>query len=231
MVAKRDYPKETETQATVGPIPEEFDSPIAPQGYDPELVEGIAEMESPAQKRRKAIRYVIYTTLLIIGMAIFCIPRDAERPPDIPIPYELEERPLPSSRLFLRQVAPAAVGDFSRVHRAVARSFEEPFVGAEISTATYTNSQGQAVTVSIINAGSYINANRYLRGLKAKLQEEESATQIVDRIWLQNSFIEWEAPHLGNQAYGFAWSNQHFYYMVVSAIKEHRDYVVQNFPY
>ena len=46
------YPKETETQATTDPVPAEFDSAIAPQGYEPELVEEIADMETPGQKRR-----------------------------------------------------------------------------------------------------------------------------------------------------------------------------------
>lgn len=231
MAEKREYRKETETQATNSPVPEEFDSAIAPQGYQAELVEEIAAMETPQQKRRKAIRYLIWTVLLIIGTIYVCIPRNAERPNDIPIPFGLETRPLPSSKLFLRQIAPQAVGDFTLVHQVVEQSFEEPFVGADIATATYTNAEGRAVTVSIINAGSYINANRYLKGLKSFLEEEGQATNIVDRIWLKHSFLEWEAPTLANRAYGFAWNNDRFYYSVTGANQEDRDFVVENFPY
>ena len=43
MANERQYPKETETQATNSPVPEEFDSAIAPQGYEPELVEEIGK--------------------------------------------------------------------------------------------------------------------------------------------------------------------------------------------
>jgi hypothetical protein len=229
--ASRQYPKETETQATNSPVPEEFQSNIAPQGYEAELVEEIADMETPEEKRRKAIRYLIWTVLFVIVATLFCIPRNAERPPDIPIPYDLESRPLPSSELFLYQIAPREVGDFRRVHQQVARSYEDPFVGAEIATATYTNSQGRAVTVSIIDAGSYINANRYMGGLKRKLAAEGQAANIVDRIWLETSFLEWEIPSPVNKGYGFAWSNERFYYAVVAPQKEDRDYMVENFPY
>ena len=231
MANERQYPKETETQATNSPVPEEFDSAIAPQGYEPELVEEIADMETPQQKRRKAFRYLIWTALFMVGAIYFCIPRGVERPNDIPIPYGLEDRPLPASTLFLRQIAPKTLGDFTLVHQAVEKSFKEPFVGADIATATYTNSQGRTVTVSIINAESYINANRYLKGVKAFLQEEGGATQIADRIWLEHSFLEWDAPGLANRAYGFAWNNKHFYYSATSANREDRDFFAENFPY
>ncbi len=231
MATDRKYRKETETQATSDPVPEEFDSAIAPQGYEPELVEDIADMETPEEKRRKAIRYLIWTALVLIVATYFCLPRGLERPNDIPIPYGLENRPLPSPELFLYQIVPKSLGEFERVHQQVERSFEEPFVGAEIAMATYTNPRGRVVTVWIINAGSYINANRYLRGLKTFLAEEVGATKVVDRIWLEHSFLEWEAPKLANRAYGFAWSNEHFYYSVTSANKEDRDFFVENFPY
>lgn len=231
MVNDRQYPKETETQATNSPVPEDFDSPIAPQGYEPELVEEIADMETPQQKRRKVVRYLIWTVLLIVGISFFCIPRGAEKPNDLLIPYGLEERPLPASNLFLRQIAPKTLGSFTLVHQTVAKSFTEPFVGADIATATYTNPQGRVVTVSIINAESYINANRYLKGLKAFLQEEGGSTEIVDRIWLEHSFLEWTAPNLANRAYGFAWSNEYFYYSATSAHQEDRDFFAENFPY
>jgi hypothetical protein len=136
MANDRKYRKETETQATSDPIPEEFDSAIAPQGYEPELVEDIADMETPEEKRRKAIRYLIWTALLLILATYFCLPRGLERPNDISIPYGLENRPLPSSELFLYQIAPKSLGEFELVHQQVERSFEEPFVGAEIAMAT-----------------------------------------------------------------------------------------------
>jgi hypothetical protein len=231
MSNRRDYLKETETQATSSPVPEEFDSPIAPQGYAPDLVEDIADMETPQQKRGKAIRYLIWTVLLIIATIFFCLPRNAELPSDVPIPYNLEARPLPAANLFLYQIAPKTLGDFRQVHQDVARSYEEAFLGAVIATSTYVNDQGQVVTVSIINAGSYINANRYLRNLKTYLEEDVKASHMVERIWLENSFLEWEAPQMGNQAYGFAWSNQNFYYSVLSANQAERDFFVENFPY
>jgi len=231
MAVEQNYPKETETQATNSPVPEELDSPIAPQGYEPELIEEIAEMETPREKRAKAIRYLVWSILLMLGAFFFCIPRGAERPNDMPIPYNLAERPLPSSKLFLYQIAPQELGDFKRVHQEVARSYDQPFVGAEIATAIYTNSQGRAVIVSIINAGSYINANRYLRGLKAILLSEGRATHMSDRIWLETSFIEWEAPTQPERAYGFAWSNDQFYFSVVGPNKTDRDFFATNFPY
>ena len=183
MVKQPEYPKETETQATVDPVPAEFDSAIAPQGYEPELVEEIADMETPAQKRRKAVRYLIWTAILFVGAIYMCRPSADELPNDIPIPYELASRPLPPADIFLRQVAPRELGDFTRVHQNVERSFQEPFVGAEIATATYLNSDGEAATISIINAGSYINANRYLTGLRDFLEEDAGAVPARRPCW------------------------------------------------
>ena len=225
------YPKETETQATVDPVPAEFDSAIAPQGYEPELVEEIADMETPGQKRRKTIRGIIGTVLVIVATIYFCAPDEAALPPDIPIPYGIESRELPPDDLFLYQIAPKTLGNFNRVHQNVDRSYEDPFVGAEIATSTYVNDQGQAVTLSIINASSYINANRYLEGVSASLAETDDDVEIVERIWLQHSFVAWDNANLGNQNYGFAWSNEHFYFSVTSALEEPRDFFAENFPY
>jgi len=231
MADNGNYRKEAETQATTDPAPEEFDSNIAPQGYEPQLVQEIADLETPPQKRRKAIRYLIWAALLLLIATYFCTPRNVERPNDIPIPYGLENRPLPSSDLFLYQIAPQSLGNFKLVHQQVERSYEKPFVGAEIATATYTNPQGRAVTVWVIDAGSYINANRYLRGLRTLLQETAGTGQVADRIWLDHSFLAWEAPELANRTYGFAWNNDRFYYSVTGANKEDRDFFVENFPY
>ena len=226
------YRKETETQATSDPYPEDFDSPIAPQGYDPELVEEIADMETAHQKRRKAIWYLIWTVAIMAAATFFCLPIDEDPPPDIPIPYNLEARPQPASDLFLRQIAPKQIGDFELVHQQQERLFEDPFVAADVDTATYIrSSDGAAGTIWIIDAGSYINANRYLTGLKTKLTEEDRVPALVDRIWLQHSFLHWEDPKLGNRAYGFAWSNERYFFQVLSATEETRDYLVENFPY
>ena len=225
------YPKETETQATIDPIPVEFDSAIAPQGYDPELVEEIADMETPGQKRRKVIRGLIGTVLLIVATLYFCAPDQSELPPDIPIPYGLESRELPRKDLFLYQIAPLAVGDFKRVHQNVDRSYEKPFVGADIATSIYVNDQGQTVTLSIINASSYINANRYLKGVSTSLAETGGNVDVTERIWLSPSFVEWNNADRGNEAYGFAWSNENFYFSVTSALEESRDFFAENFPH
>ncbi|RME47512.1 MAG: hypothetical protein D6796_07605, partial [Caldilineae bacterium] len=131
----------------------------------------------------------------------------------------------------LYQLPPPAVGDFKRVDRKVIQSFEKPFVGAEIAIATYVNDSGQVATVWIINAESYINAKRYLKGLKTYLTQEVHAPHVSDYIWQEHNFLEWEAPSLGDRAYGFAWSNRHYYYSVTSPSKEARDFLVQNFPY
>jgi hypothetical protein len=226
------YRKETETQATTDPVPEDFDSSIAPQGYDPDLVEEIADMETAHQKRRKAIWYLIWTVVIMAAATFFCLPLDEEPPPDVPIPYNLEARPQPASDLFLRQIAPKQIGDFKLVHQQEERLFRDPFVGADVAMATYIReSDSAAGTIWIIDTGSYINANRYLTGLKSQLMEEDRVPQLVDRIWLQHSFLHWEAPSLDNRAYGFAWSNERYFFQVVSATQETRDYLVENFPY
>ncbi|MEM7034517.1 MAG: hypothetical protein AAF629_33560 [Chloroflexota bacterium] len=231
MSNETNYPKETETQATIDPVPAEFDSAIAPQGYEPELVEEIADMETPGQKRRQVIRGIISTLLFLGAVIFFCAPNETELPPDIPIPYGIASRELPRSDLFLYQIAPKSVGGFNRVHQNVERSYQEPFVGAEIATSVYVNDQGQTVTLSIINASSYINANRYLEGLSKQLEEEGGSPEVVKRIWLQHSFVEWDNAALSNQTFGFAWSNEHFYFSATSALEESRNFFAENFPY
>ncbi|MFQ5575801.1 MAG: hypothetical protein ACE5G8_02305, partial [Anaerolineae bacterium] len=223
--------KESEVQATTDPIPAELDSPIAPQGYQADFVTDIANLENPAQKRAGAIRLLLFGLLMVALVLWPCpIPNPQELPGDAPIPYGIERRPLPPTDLFLEQIAPKSLGEYRLVNQTVQRVFEEPFVGATVAVATYTNPNGGVATVWIINAESYINAKRYMKGLKAFLQSQKNAA-VVDYIWQEHNFIEWEAPELANRAYGFAWSNRHFYYSVTSASKEVTHFFAQNFPY
>lgn len=224
--------KESEIQATSDPPPAEIPSPIAPQGYEEEFVEDIAQMETAGQKRGKALRYLIFMVLGFFLIVYFCVPRNStDLPSNVEIPYNLQDRPLPPTDLFLHQIPPKTLGDYTIVHRKVERSFEKPFVGAEIAQFTYVNPQGQTATLNIINAESYINAKRYLSSLKIILNEEVDATEVVDFIWQEHNFLQWEVPDWAERRYGFAWSNQHFYYSVYSGNEDTRDFIVENFPY
>ncbi len=55
--------KDSEIQAAEGAADPELESLIAPQGYDADLVDDVATMETPAQQRKKAIRFLFYMFL------------------------------------------------------------------------------------------------------------------------------------------------------------------------
>ena len=60
-------PKDSELQAAEGPPDPELDSLIAPQGYSAEEVDDIATMQTPAQQRRSAIRFLVIMIIILIN--------------------------------------------------------------------------------------------------------------------------------------------------------------------
>ncbi|MFQ5613509.1 MAG: hypothetical protein ACE5H9_15400 [Anaerolineae bacterium] len=222
--------RQSDIRSTTDPIPEEWESNIAPQGYEPEMVDDIADMEPPARQRRSAIRWGIATVLLIFATFFFCIPRNAERPNDEPAPFNLDQRPRPPADVFLKDLPPQTVGDFNLVLSRENQFFERPYVGARGMVTVYRDANGESVQVLLIDARSDINARRFLRGLKELLQQDDQA-EIRDRIWLDYSFVEWFAPTQGEQPYGLAWNNRNYYILVSAASLEALEGVAAAYPY
>jgi hypothetical protein len=110
-----EHRKDSELQAAVGPPDPELESLIAPQGYDPTLVDDIATMESPAQQRRQGIRFLIIMLLVLAIGFWFCTPADLVVPSNWAdsAPYGLDERPSVPSDKFLKEIMPKTVTNAS----------------------------------------------------------------------------------------------------------------------
>ncbi len=223
--------KESEIQAAAGPPDPELESLIAPQGYDPELVDDVATMETPAQQRGKAIRFLIGMLVLMAILFWFCTPADLVIPELPPSPHNIHERPLPPSDKFLRNTLPKTVGDFRLVDLQEEQVFEEPYTGEVVLQAVYVDSIGNPVTVIMIEADSYINARRYLENYKVFLNERTTVTEWQEKLYIDENFIQWAAPNFADRAYGLAWNNDRYLIAVTSPISAAQHSVAAEFPY
>ena len=223
--------KDSELQATEGPPDPELESLIAPQGYDAEMVDEIATMESPKQQRNKAIRFLLIS-LVILGVAFWlCTPANLVIPQFNPHPYEIDRRPPPPANKFLEDAIPRTVGDFTRVDQKKEQIFADPFVGATVIQSTYVDSNGNPATVIMIQAKSYINARRYLENYKKLLEEQADIVEWEERLYIEENFIQWSAPGFADRSYGLAWNNDRYFVAVTSPLKDIRDALAAEFPY
>jgi len=223
--------KESEVQAAAGPPDPELDSLIAPQGYDPELVDDVATMETPAQQRRKAIKFMIWMIILVAIGFWFCTPADLVVPELPPAPYGIHERPLPPANKFLDDTIPKNVGDFKLVNLKEEQIFEDPFIGEVVLQATYVDNAGTPVTVVMFEAESYINARRYLENYKRLLHERTNVTEWQESLYIEDNFIQWSAPDYADKAYGLAWNNDQYFIAVTSPVKAAQQTLAAAFPY
>ena len=223
--------KDSDIQAAEGPPDPELESLIAPQGYDPDLVDEVAMLETPAQQRRKAIKFLIYG-LLALGLGFwFCTPANLVVPELPPMPYNISSRPTPPTNKFLEDTLPQTVGDFKLVERTKQKVYTEPYIGAVVVRGTYINSQAQPVIVVMIQAESYINARRYLENYKLLLQEQANPIEWQERLYIEENFIRWAAPDFADRAYGLAWNNDRYFIAVTSPISAAQTSLAQNFPW
>jgi hypothetical protein len=224
-------PKDSEIQAADGPPDPELESLIAPQGYDPELVDEVATLETPAQQRRRAIRFLIGSLILVAIGFWFCTPTDLVIPDLPPLPYNLATRPTPPSNKFLEDTLPKTVGDFKLVDLQKEKAYEDPYVGATLVRATYVDSSGTPVRVDMIQAESYINARRYLENYKTLLEERTELAEWQERLYIEDNFIRWAAPDFADRAYGLAWNNERYFIAVTSPVQSAQQALAKDFPY
>ena len=223
--------KDSEIQATEGPPDPELDSLIAPQGYDAELVDDVATMQTPAQQRRSALKFFIFLVIILAIAFWLCTPANFVAPDLQPAPYSIHERPLPPSDKFLSDAIPRTVGNFKMVDLKSERVYEEPYIGANTLQATYVNDIGQPVSVVVIEAESYINARRYLENYKKLLNERTEVTEWEERLFIDENFIQWAAPTFADRAYGLAWNNEQYFISVTSPISAAQQALAEDFPY
>lgn len=226
-------PKDSELQAAEGPPDPELESLIAPQGYNPELVDDVATMETPAQQRRAAIRFMVISLILLAIGFWLCTPANLVIPANLddPAPYGIEARPTPPTNKFLEDAMPRTVGEFKLVDLRKEMVFEDPFVGADTVQATYLDAIGNPVTVVMIEAKSYINARRYLENYKKLLQERATLTGWKERLYIEDNYIQWAAPDFADRAYGLAWNNDRYFIAVTSPISATQQALAAAFPY
>lgn len=223
--------RESDIRATTDPPEPEWESSIAPQGYAPELVDEIAEMETPGQQRRKVIRWAIFTLLLIVATIWLCIPRNADLPTGDPAPYNIGQRPRPPMYIHLTDLVPETVGDFKLVRAEEKQFFEDPYIGALGVVAAYVDADLNPVQVILIDAKSDINARRYLQNYKVLLVESVRDAEVKDLIWLDHSYVQWQAPSFADRAYGLAWSNNKFFIAVTAPSQTAQENMAALFPY
>lgn len=226
-------PKDSEIQAAAGPPDPELESLVAPQGYDPNLVDDIATMETPAQQRRQGLRFVLML-ILAVGIGFwFCTPADLIVPAtlDQPAPYGLDNRPPVPTNKFLEDVFPRSLGPFTLVDVKKEKAYEDPYVGADIVTGIYIDEAGTPVRVVMSQAQSYINARRYLDNYKKLLYEQTTPTEWQERLHIEQNYIQWSAPAFAEQAYGLAWNNDSFFIAVTSPVQTAQQALVEIFPY
>lgn len=225
--------KDSDIQAAAGPPDPELESLIAPQGYDPNLVDEVATMETPQEQRRKAIRFMIWM-LLLAGLGFwFCTPANLIVPENLddPAPFSLDTRPPVPTDKFLEDVVPKNIGDFTLVDLRTKQAFEDPYIGALIVQATYINEAGQPVTVVMTEAESYINARRYLENYKQLIEERASIEEWRERLYIDKNYIQWAAPDFADRAYGLAWNNRGHFIAVTSPVQAAQTALAAEFPY
>ncbi|MEM7349120.1 MAG: hypothetical protein AAF485_33235, partial [Chloroflexota bacterium] len=225
-------PKDSELQAASGPNDPELESLIAPQGYDPDMVDDIATMESPQKQRRQAIRFGIIM-ILLMGLGYWLCSPNSIPPENLedPIPYEIDSRSPPPSDKFLEDSFPRSVGDFNLVDLKETQSFQDPYIGAFVLRGTYLDSAGNPVIVEMIEAESYINARRYLENYKNLLESEANATELNYLLYIETNYVQWNAPGYAERAYGLAWNNDRYFISVTSPISMAQQSLASQFPY
>lgn len=224
--------KESDLQAADGANDSELESLIAPQGYAPELVDEVANMETPAEQRRKAIRYALIALVLLAGSFWLCTPANLDIPDlSSPAPYGLDKRPTPPADKFLEDTVPRNVGEFKLVDLKKERVFEDPFVGATVVRATYLDAVGNPASVVMIQAESYINARRYLENYKKLLEEQAGLVDLKERLYIDENYLQWSAPDFADRAYGLAWNNDRYFIAITSPISSTQQALAAAFPY
>ena len=233
MLETNGRPKDSEIQAAEGPPDPELESLIAPQGYNPELVDEVATMETPAQQRRVAIRFMIVSLILLAIGFWLCTPANLVIPTDLhePAPYGIDNRPTPPANKFLEDAIPRAVGDFKLIDLKKEQVFEDPFIGADVVRATYLDNVGNPASVIMIEADSYINARRYIENYKKMLEERANVTEMKERIYIDKNYLQWSAPDFADKAYGLAWNNDRYFIAVTSPISATQQALAEAFPY
>ncbi len=226
-------PKDSETQSALGPVDPELESLIAPQGYNPDMVDEVATLQTPAQQRNAAIRFGIISLILLALGFWFCTPANFVKPVglDDPVPFEVDKRPTPPTDKFLEDTFPQTVGDFKRVHLKKEQLFDDPFVGATVVRATYVDPEGNPAGVIIIQAESYINARRYLENYKQMLYQRATVVEWKERLYIEDNYIQWSAPDFADQAYGLAWNNDRYFVAITSPLSATQQALVKAFPY
>ncbi len=225
--------KDSDIQAAIGPADPELESLIAPQGYSSELVDEVATLETPAQQRRQAIRFMIGSLILLALAFWFCTPANLVIPAGInePAPYSIDRRPTPPANKFLEDVMPRTVGEFKLIDLKKEQVFEDPYLGATIVRATYLDEIGNPAIVVMIQADSYINARRYLENYKRLLEERANLVEWKERLYIDDNYIQWAAPDFADQAYGLAWNNDRYFIAVTSPISATQQALAEAFPY
>ena len=231
MSSSNGRPKDSELQKAEGSPDPELESLIAPQGYEPGLVDDVATMETPAQQRRKAIKFMIFALIVLAISFWFCTPANLVVPQLSPMPFNIDQRPTPPGNKFLEDAMPRTVGDFKLVDLQKKKVYTEPYIGATTIQATYVNSQGDPATVTMIEAESYINARRYLENYKRLLEEQANLFEWQERLYIEDNFIQWAAPDFAERAYGLAWNNDRYFISVTSPISQAQKALAEIFPY
>jgi hypothetical protein len=226
-------PKDSEVQSATGPADPELESLIAPQGYDPTLVDEVATLQTPAQQRNAAIRFGIVSLILLALAFWFCTPTNLVIPAGLndPAPFDVDKRPPPPTDKFLEDAMPRTVGEFKLVDLKKEQTFDNPFVGAIIVKATYIDSIGNPASVAMIQAESYIDARRYLENYKRMLEREANLVEWKERLYIEKNYILWAAPDFADQAYGLAWNNDRYFVAVTSPISATQQALARDFPY
>jgi hypothetical protein len=231
MLTTNGHRKESDIQAAEGPPDPELESLIAPQGYDPQMVDDVATLETPAQQRWTAIRFLFMLIALVVIGFWFCTPADLIIP-DLPTaPYGVHDRPAVPQDKFLENVIPRNVGNFKRVDLKKEQIFEDPYIGEVAVQATYVDPEGNPVTVVMLEADSYINARRYLENYKKMLHEQANLVEWQERLYIEDNFIEWAAPDFADRAYGLAWNNDRYLIAVTAPISSTYQALAAEFPY
>ena len=225
--------KDSDVQAAAGPPDPELESLIAPQGYDPDLVDDIATMESPSQQRRQGIKFLLIMVVILAIGFYFCTPANLIIPSNLddPAPYGLDGRPTVPTDKFLEDVFPKTISNFTLVALKAEKAYEDPFIGADVVRATYVNEAGTPVLVVISQAESYINARRYLENYKNLLETQANVSEWEERLHIEDNYINWSAPGFADQAYGIAWNNDSHYISITSPVREAMEAMAAAFPY
>ncbi len=233
MSATNGRPKDSEVQSAAGPPDPELESLIAPQGYDPDLVDEVATLETPAEQRRKALRFMIVSLILLAIGFWFCLPTNLIIPDNLddPAPYGIHDRPTPPTNKFLEDAMPRNVGNFKLVDLKKERAFEDPYIGAIVVQATYLDEAGNPASVVMIQAESYINARRYLENYKTLLEGQANLTEWKERLYIDKNYIQWSAPGFAEQAYGLAWNNDRYFIAVTAPTSATQQALAAEFPY